>query len=316
MSSATLPLIVLGGRDRRGSELGSPGLTPLSGYKALDLRIAGRPLIEHVIERWRAIGEFAPIYLAGPAERYRGVAPDEVELVDTDGGFGHNLMAGVDAVIERHGCGPTAVTTSDVLPDERELGELVGHYRACEPCDFWMPQIRVPDDPERLGASQWKPRYRIASAEGETPVETLPCHLVIADVAAVRLDLMRQLFDIAYRTRNQPIRRRGMAVARRLLGWLLRRDLGGMLRGRAPLLTWETARYGIAMARELAAGTISAPRLAELIRRIYVRRSHRRAHPERRGYLPVIDGLSLAKDIDTEGEAREIAAKLAVEEQR
>ena len=47
------PLIILGGRDRRGSRLpeAGQGKHPLRGYKGVDLEIGGRALISILIER-------------------------------------------------------------------------------------------------------------------------------------------------------------------------------------------------------------------------------------------------------------------------
>ncbi|MDY7094366.1 MAG: NTP transferase domain-containing protein [Acidobacteriota bacterium] len=312
MDLPPIPLIILGGRDRRRSQLPDQddGQQPLKGYKAVELRIGDRPLICHVLDRWRATGAFDPIFVAGPAQRYRDVCPG-VELVDTDGDFGQNIRTGLEAVIARCGRCTTAVTTCDVLPVESELAVLLEDFRQRSPLDFWMPQIRVPTDPHRLGASEWKPRYRIAPRRGEEPEETLPGHLVIADVAAVRLDLMYRMFELAYRTRNHPVAYRKRVIARTLLFWLVSRDLRSILRLQLPTLTFQAVRYGTALARDLAGGTIDADRLAQLVHKLYIRRPHRRNYPQRRGFMPVLDGLSLAKDIDTEGEAREIAEQVA-----
>lgn len=312
MDHISIPLIVLGGRDRRPPTLpeGSPLRHPLLGYKGIDLRIGDRPLITAVAERWQQNGTFGPIYLAGPAALYRGLAPG-LELVDTDGNFGQNLRAGLEAVIAAHGQGPTAVTTCDVLPDLAELDGLLDNYRRVAPCDFWVPQIRVPDDPARLGASDWKPRYRLVPEGSDTPVETLPGHLVIADTAALRLELLYRMFTLAYRTRNRPVMYRRAVIARATIFSLVLEDLRALVRLRPPLLTWEVVRYGSALARNLASGTIRTEHLARLVQRLYVLHSHRRRYPERRGWMPVLEGLSLAKDIDTEEEAREMTRQLS-----
>lgn len=312
MDHAPIPLIILGGRDHRRSQLADAGgdHQPLEGYKAVDLRIGDRPLICHVIDRWQATGAFGPIFLAGPAQRYRDFCPG-VELVDTDGDFGQNLRAGLEAVMARCGRCLTAITTCDVLPAEDELAALLEDFRSRSPLVFWMPQIRVPADPQGLGASDWKPRYRIAPRRGQEPQETLPGHLVIGDVDAARLDLIYRMFDLAYRTRNRSVAYRKRVIARSLMSWLITQDLRSLLRLQPPTLTFQAVRHGTALARDLASGIIDADRLAELVHRIYGRRQHRRKFPQRRGFMPVLDGLSLAKDIDTEGEAREIAQELA-----
>ena len=47
------------------------------------------------------------------------------------------------------------------------------------------------------------------------------------------------------------------------------------------------------------------------MRRIFVRDRHRRRHPERRIFVPLVEGLSLALDVDTVEEAREIGGRTA-----
>ena len=68
----TLPLVILGGSDRKPSDLPPEGRGKhaLSGCKAVDIHIDGRRLIEIVVERFKAAGAFHPIYIAGPAYAY------------------------------------------------------------------------------------------------------------------------------------------------------------------------------------------------------------------------------------------------------
>ena len=55
MERETLPMIILGGRDRGTTVLPEEGRNKhlLRGYKAVDLEIGGRPLILILIERLR-----------------------------------------------------------------------------------------------------------------------------------------------------------------------------------------------------------------------------------------------------------------------
>jgi hypothetical protein len=72
----TLPLVILGGSDRRAAALpeAAAGKHPLTGYKGVDVRLGGRPLVEVVAERFLASGAFEPVYVAGPEAVYRACA--------------------------------------------------------------------------------------------------------------------------------------------------------------------------------------------------------------------------------------------------
>jgi hypothetical protein len=314
LRTAPLPLIILGGRDRGATELPSRGRDKhiLLGYKAVDLRIQGRPLISLLVERLRACGGFDPVYVAGPSRVYRPVCPD-LEIVETDGSFGENIRAAIEVIQEKNPRARIAFTTCDILPKVNELKSLLEDFHQHRPLDFWMPQIRVPDDPAELGESQWKPRYRLVP-EGETKaVETLPGHLVIVDPRALRLELIYKIFQLSYRTRNRSVAYRRAAIGRRVMGTLLAADLKRLATLRMPEITWDVARSGLAIAHGLRSGTMSAATLARRVGRAYVTRRHRRHYPERQGRMPVLEGLSLAKDIDTEEEARELELILSKE---
>ncbi|MCB1036157.1 MAG: nucleotidyltransferase family protein [Acidobacteria bacterium] len=314
MPSLTLPLVILGGRDRRGSELPEEGHDkhPIHGYKAVDLRIGGRPLISLLLERLRACGCFDPILLAGPERVYRPVCPD-LPMVDTDGSFGQNIRAAFEALEGISHVGHVAFTTCDVLPEPKELRALLADFETHRDLDFWMPQIRVPRGPEALGESGWKPRYRLVP-EGETEaVDSLPGHLIVVDPKAVRSNLLFRLFDLSYQTRNRPVAYRRAVIARHVMLNLVLADLRLLARLELPTATWDIVLNGLAIARGLRAGTMTAEELAHRVRKVYIRRSHRRRHPERKGRMPVLAGLSLAKDVDTEEEARELAQRLSTD---
>ena len=115
------------------------------------MKIGGRPLIELVIERIRQVEAFDPIYVAGPGHAYRSL-PDGIS-VDTDGGFGRNIQVGVEAARRRHGDGPLAIVTCDIVPDPAELKTVVRDFWSHSPLDFFFPMIKAPRDPERLGES-------------------------------------------------------------------------------------------------------------------------------------------------------------------
>lgn len=300
-----MPLLLLAGRDRGTTRLPEEGHQLLKGYKSLDLQVAGRPLIAELADRLRASGAFDPLWIAGPAKLYEGIV-EGARLVDTDGAFGDNLQAGVEAVRAAHDDLPLGVMTSDILPDPGELETVIDDYRRHVPCDFWMSEIQIPEDLTALGKSAWKPKYHIRPRGTDTAMATLPGHLVIVDPATIRLHLLYRIFDLAYQTRNRRIDDRRWAIARGALSVLLGEDLGRLFRGRLPLVTFQMLYHGLHLGNQLRKGSVAQEELEDRLRKIWVDDRHRARFRQRRGRVALLDTLSLARDIDTVEEAREL----------
>jgi hypothetical protein len=90
-----------------------------------------------------------------------------------------------------------------------------------------------------------------------------------------------------------------------MLSELLGQDLRHLARLEPPTTTWTIAKAGITAARSLRRGTITTERLEKAVADMLIRRSHRKRYG-RRVVIPMLDELSLALDIDTEEEAREL----------
>jgi hypothetical protein len=307
-----IPLVILGGSDRRAGRLPPAGADkhPLAGYKGAELRFAGRPLVSLVLERARASGAFGPAWVAGPARVYGGMIGDAA-LVDTDSTFAGNIRAAIAAVRAARPASPIAFLTCDVLPPPAVLARLMGSYAETAPSDFWFPMVVVPETPAGLGASAWKPAYPLTPAGAGRPVRVLPGHLVVIDPEALRLAFMYRLFDVGYGTRNRPIAARRRAMLRALVGGLLLADLGRLARLRPPDVTVTVLGAGLRAAARLRRGALTIPELERALRLMFVRREHRLAHPERRVVIPLVDELSLATDIDTVEEARALGGDVA-----
>lgn len=308
MSRPQIPLIILGGQDRRLAELSDNGRgrRPLQGYKGAELQFAGAPLIQTLVDRMADCGVFGPIFVAGPKTVYepwlRGA-----QVLDTDGNFGDNLEMAVEwARRELDGMRLLAVTTCDILPDPDDLrliaDDLTEHH---ESLDWWMPQITFS---ESLGASDWKPQYRLVPREGGEAVPILPGHMIIAEPDAVRLHFVYRFFGLLYRTRNRSLSYRRRVVIRNLLWGLILEDLHHLSRLRFPTVLLAVAHSSLLMASKLKNATASVPEMEFHIRRALIRRSHRRRYPQRHGRVFLCRAMSLAKDVDTEEEARELAA--------
>lgn len=307
-----LPLIVLAGGDAKPSELPEAGaeLHPLEGPKGLALQVQGRPIIDVLLDRLKASGYFDPIFIAGPAQMY-GPERSGCRVVDTDSTFGGNIQAAIETVMIECPGKPVAVTTCDILPEEEELHRLMEDYYHHAPLDFWFPAILAPEEKEKLGASAWKPKYRIAPLPGEPARTLLPGHLVIADPEAVRLPLVYRTFDLAYKSRNRPILDRLGLIVSHIFGGLVLQDLKLLFTFRLPTMTYTVISNGVRLALRLSQGVVTPEELAKRLHRIFVRYQHRRRFPKRGGRLPLKHGLSIAKDIDTVEEAEEIDQELS-----
>ena len=310
-SRERMPIVVLGGRDARVGAMpaGVHDKHALAGYKGVAIRIAGRALIDCVIERLERSGLFAPIYIAGPrsvyAEHRRGAT-----VIDVAGSIDESIRAGVEAARREHPGSVLALTTCDVLPDVETLERLMAHYRRCAPCDGFLPMIRAPGNHAALGESAYKPTYRVVPREGDAAVEVLPCHLAVIDVEALRMNFIYRVVGLIYRTRNRPIAYRRRVMLRGIIFELLYQDLRHLLGLRLPNLTWTVLHSGLPVVRELKAGTIRRAHLEDAFRRVFVTARHRRRYPQRRLLMPVVEGLSLALDIDTEEEAAAMGGEL------
>lgn len=311
MTHKSVPLVILGGSDRRPAHMPPGGRSkhPLAGIKGVDVKIGDRPLIDVVIERIRQTDAFDPIYVAGPGHAYRSLR-DGI-AVDTDGGFGRNIQVGVERVRSQHGDGPLGIVTCDIVPDPAEMKTVVSDFWRHSPLDFFFPMIRAPRDPETLGESRWKPQYHVKPEGKSRPVPVLPGHLAMFDTAALRWKFIYRLMDLGYRTRNRPILYRSSYMARRLLWIMLVQDFIHVLNLRLPTFTWDTLLSGTRAARRLKEKVIQQSELELALRRMFIKRRHRRSHPDRKVRMPVVEAMSLARDIDTQEEAMAFGAVTA-----
>lgn len=310
-SPSKLPLIILAGSDRKPAVL-PEGATvhPLVGAKGYDIRIGGRHLVDLLIERLEASGYFGPIFLAGPASLY-GERRGDVEVIDTDASLGENIRTSLETVVAHHPGQRIAIGTCDVIPEEDDLRTVMAEYASQPDLNFWFGFVCVPPERARLGVSGWKPQYLIRAHPDEKPHNVLPGHLIIVDPESLRRDFLYRCFQLAYSTRNRPILQRLPVMLFGVLGALLRFDLGRLRAFSLPTVTVGVAWHAVSLAFDLARGVITTGQLERHFHAMFVRSEHKRRYPDRRGLLSLVDALSLAKDIDTEEEARERALELA-----
>lgn len=300
-----VPVTVLGGSDRRPGHMpeGRDDLHAIAAYKGVAIRIGGRPLIELLVERLSVAG-FGPIAVAGPARVYEalGLAAD---LVDTDGTLTENMQAAFDH--HRGSDRPLGILACDVLLSVEEFQQLRDAFDRAPPSALFFPFVPMPDDPDALGASGYKPRYRLLPRPGAPPIRILPGHLGICRPELLRLRLLARLFDAAYRTRNRGIAARRAAMLRAVLGSLVARDALGLATLRAPILTARVVGSGLRLAQRLRAGRLALSELEHLVSRILCRRS-----TDLGVQLPLLDVMGLAMDVDTEEEARELGEDVTI----
>ena len=268
------------------------------------MQVGGVRLIDAVLARFRGLPqELGPFYVAGPGKAYGAV--EGAVLIDTDGSFGENLEAGIETLRRGHPGSPIAITTCDVLPEQSDLRRALTHYREHSPSDFWFPMVRLPVDQRLLGASAWKPRYRILDANGQL-VPVLPGHITIFDPDAMRLDFLYRLMQSAYRSRNRSVHYRRWYLISRVAADLLLATARDLVRLRPPTLAPDVLAAFFA-ARRLGNG-LTTQEIERTLSRLFLHRAHRRRHPERGARLAVLEGLSLARDIDTVEEAEAFGA--------
>ncbi|MEM7166410.1 MAG: hypothetical protein AAF581_13170 [Planctomycetota bacterium] len=316
MTTATqIPIVILGGSGGHPTQLprAGGGYHPLTGYKGVDLRIQGRALISHLVDRIIGSGAFGPIYVAGP-ERVYGSGGDSTVVIDTDGGLGDNVRAAVRHTQAQHPDTAVAFIACDVLPTSAELAQLADQYRNATATPLWFPLVAVAK--EDLGAFAWKPGYKFRvepSAhildEKQTSITVFPGHLVIAEPPQLRMAFFYRLAAAVYAARNRSIVAKSRILITRLLPALIWEDLKGIFRGQAPTYAYRMLRTGIKVTRPMRDGQLTLQEAADALSALTV------IDPAQNPVqLPTIDLISFAEDIDTTEEAHELGAATREEE--
>jgi len=313
-SDTRIPLIILGGRTPESSRL-PDGVTDrhvLSGCKGAELTIGGRPLVQHVIECIRGADFFDPVVLAGPAAVYSSMNID-ARILDTDDSFGVNIRNAVEQVHAEYPDKPVAFITCDVLPEYEELRLAIDDYRQSRETDLWFPLIRY-GAAGTLGTSDWKPRYSVTPEGEEEAVSVLPGHLVIVRPAAIRRRFLYRLMNVTYNTRNRPVLYRTWMLFSRLAGAMTREDFSALMTGHLPRLWFRALRDGITAGISLSRGGTPVSELERVADNVLIWPHLRKQWPDRGVRAPVLDALSLARDIDTREEAREFDRRMTARE--
>lgn len=305
-----LPIIVLGGSDDR------PGAVPrgmaaedmLTGCKGALPLPSGQVMAAEFAKRLEASERFRSPILIGPRRAYEGKL--DVEIVDAEGSLAAMIRTAFDVITRRFGpLQPVAVAACDILPSAGELRELIdSDYRQHAGSMFWWQMIAAAAD--ELGASAWKPSYRLLPASGQPPQRLYPGHIVIFRPAALRIRLAGSMLEVAYRYRNRDLRRRWGPVTLRCLARLTREDLRNLLAFRLPILTFSIPLRGLWSYWKYRKGRLSVPELERHLAHMLLHRAYARVPYNRPVAISISRILSLAKDIDTKRELAEAGANL------
>ncbi len=199
----------------------------LTGFKGA-LRLPwGRCLAAELIQRIRASGRFDEPLLVGPRRVYEALV--DATIVDVEGNLATTLQKTVEAVGERYApADPVAVTTCDILPAPADFRRLMDEaYHPHAQAMFWTQLVAA--TAQSMGASSWKPAYRLRPDRNQDPIAVYPGHLVIVPSPALRTDLTIYLLRLAYRYRNRELRQRRLRMTLHGLGRLLAEDLNDLL---------------------------------------------------------------------------------------
>ncbi len=302
--SDLLPIIILaGGNDRL--ETIPDGFTAdemLRGFKGAVRLPSGRCIAAELVQRVRESGRFETPVLVGPRRVYGDLV--DCEILDTSGDLLSTITAFTGLMTRRYADRPVAVSACDILPTGAEFRELLdGSYQPYADSGLWWQLIAA--EPAEMGASSWKPSYRMRPAPDEPSLNLYPGHLLVLRSGAVRLDWFNRFLMLAYRFRNRSVYERTVRITLRVLGLWLADDIR-----KAASLRWPgrvvAAPYGIFRTYfRYCRGSLTVPELAaELARQVMVPgTTPRTAHPVAMVVTPI---RSFAKDIDTRQELEEI----------
>jgi hypothetical protein len=263
-------------------------------------------LAAELVARLRSTGRFCDPLLVGPRRVYEDHV--DCEIVDVEGTLPSTLHSVTETVRTRFaGDAPVAVISCDILPTATEVNELLSaEFDPHDDCHFWWQWVAA--DPQKLGASAWKPRYVIrASPDGE--LETVfPGHLAIFRPEMIRFEVLLRLLTLAYRYRNWTPRQRMPPMLVRGVGMMLLEDLRNLRRAQLPILTLSIPWHLLGAYRDLQKHRLTVPDQERHVAGVLLHRRFR--HAERPVVIALTRILSFAQDIDTRDEFAAACARV------
>jgi len=280
----------------------------LRGCKGAQRLPTGRPLLAELIDRYRQSGRFTDPLIFGPAPVYRGLI--DGELVPVEGNLAATLAAVREVVRQRFPpSAAVALSTCDILPTADEVRQLLETgYDPHAACCFWGQLVEA--QPDELGASRWKPAYRMLSDDDRRPLNLYPGHLIIARPEALRIRLTNHILHLAYRYRNRDLRWRHVQILARGLGRLLWEDFRQLCLGKLPVLTISIPLHGLRGYHRLRRGVLTPHDFEHGVAKTLLHRRYQAAAGGRPVVFAITRLLSFAKDIDTVAELAEHGARM------
>jgi hypothetical protein len=232
--------------------------------------------------------------------------------VDVRGNLLATIAAAESIAAQRYGRShPVAVSACDVLPTAAEFRQLLAEaYEPYKACGLWWQLVAA--ERAELGASCWKPSYRVAPSEGEPAENLYPGHLLIIRPAALRLEAFNRFLTLAYRYRNRAVYERAIRMTLRALATMMVEDVRILaslhLSGRTfsvPYLVFRA--YG-----KFRAEKLTIHDLENVVAKILVEPGFHRQAKKRSVVFKLTRIQSFAKDIDTRAELEETARRIAL----
>lgn len=301
-----LPLMILAGSD------GKPGVVPpgmrasdmLGGFKGTSCLPWGRTLVNEAIGRARDSHCFDEILVVGPAEVYAGKL--DAPLIHARGSLAQTLSSLFASLDERfEATRPIAFTSCDILPTPEEWRRLMSeHYAPHRAASLWWQLVRA--SAQEMGASGWKPCYRLRPATDQPSEHFYPGHVLVARCEALRSRLLVHLLALAYQYRNVPLNRRVLQLLPRGLYLLFLEDIRNLSAGQWPVLTCGLPLRGIWNYLRYRRGQMTISDVESFLARVLLHRRFRSTSEARPVTISLIDDCSFAQDIDTQAELNQV----------
>lgn len=309
-----LPIIVLAGSDSRPGAVPA-GMQPddmVTGPKGTIELQTGNCLAAELMDRIGASDCFAEPLLVGPKRWYHGKV--DGEIVDVEGTLVQTLRQLAHTVTTRFpGDQPIAITACDILPSAKDFQQLIRRdYAPHAEKMFWWQMVEA--DPGEMGASAWKPSYRLPPEVGQTALTLYPGHVVIARPHALRFQLINRLLELAYKYRNRVLDQRYIGITLGALGSLIAQDVRNLADFQLPVLTFVLPFVGLRDFFKYRRGTVTLRDHEEFLRKTFLHRRYHHAANDRPVVISTTSVLSFAKDIDTKAELEEADSAQCVSE--
>ena len=310
--ASRIPIFILAGSDSAPGPVPA-GLEPsriLRGFKgALELSV-GHCLVQELVNRIRKTELFGDPILFGPRRIYRDAV--DCTIIDVEGNLTATLSAVRSELLRQRDYNqPVAFVTCDVLPTAEEIRNLLeGCYFPFQSSCLWGQFVMA--KPSAMGASAWKPSYRLRPNARSEACTMYPGHLLIARPAGIRIRLMNHLLQLAYQHRNLRLLNRPLPIFLRGIGQLVAQDVRNLLRGQVPVLAFSIPWHALAGFIQYQRGALSVEDFSRHAMKVLVHRDFQIHGGSSSAVVFSTTAIkSFAKDSDTQDELLELTTSTA-----